>query len=165
MTDGPSASAVLETPRPASRDLAQATERVAMSLAADPRWHRGWALIFKQSEEFLGYVNYHQRDPWHRRLEVGYILARRYWRQGLMTEAMHAFLAYCFDRLDTHRVEAQIEPDNADSVRLAQRLGFQREGILRDRLFVDGRYRSLVMFSLLDTDWRRGKRLTQPDTS
>jgi [ribosomal protein S5]-alanine N-acetyltransferase len=137
-----------------SRDPAHTAERLADSLAVDPRWHRGWAVILKSSDAFIGYVNYHRRDPRHHRLEVGYILARRYWQQGLMSEAMHAFLEYCFGRLETHRVEAEIEPENVGSICLAQQLGFQREGVLRDRLFVDGRYRSLVMFSLLDTDWR-----------
>jgi ribosomal-protein-alanine N-acetyltransferase len=90
---------------------------------------------------------------------LGYILARRYWRQGFMSEAVGPFLAHCFDKLDAHRVEAQIEPDNVGFVRLAERLGFRGEGLLRDRLFVDGRYRSLLMFSLLDTEWRQRKAL------
>lgn len=72
-----------------------------------------------------------------------------------MTEAMYAFLAYCFDALDTHRVEAAIQPDNTRSLGLIQHLGFQREGVLRDRLSVAGRYRSVVVFSLLDEEWRR----------
>jgi ribosomal-protein-alanine N-acetyltransferase len=70
-----------------SRDLAHTTARLTDSLATDPRWHRGWGVIHKVSEDFVGYVNYHNRDPWHRRLAVGYILARPYWGQGLMTEA------------------------------------------------------------------------------
>jgi RimJ/RimL family protein N-acetyltransferase len=132
--------------------------RLAESLAADPRWHRGWGVILKESEEFVGYVNYHNRVPWYRRLAVGYILARPHWRRGFMTEAMEAFLTYCFDALETHRVEAAIEPDNTGSLALATRLGFQREGVLRDRLSVAGAYRSVVMFSLLDAEWRKRRR-------
>ena len=138
-----------------SRDLAHTTARLADSLAADPRWHRGWGVVLKDSEQFIGYVNYHERDPWHRRLAVGYILARPYWRCGFMTEAMQAFLAYCFDGLETHRVEAAIEPSNTRSLGLAERLGFQREGVLRDRLSVAGSYRSMIVFSLLDEEWRK----------
>jgi RimJ/RimL family protein N-acetyltransferase len=133
-----------------SRDLAQTASRLAESLAADPRWHRGWGVILKESEEFVG--------PWYRRLAVGYILARPHWRRGFMTEAMEAFLTYCFDALETHRVEAAIEPDNTGSLALATRLGFQREGVLRDRLSVAGAYRSVVMFSLLDAEWRKRRR-------
>jgi ribosomal-protein-alanine N-acetyltransferase len=134
---------------PVLGDLTATTAVVADSLATDPRWHRGWAVILKETQKFIGYVNYHHRQPWHRRLEVGYILARPYWRQGLMTEAMRAFVGFCFDVLETHRIEAAIEPSNVASIRLAERLGFRREGILRDRILVGESYRSVVMFSLL----------------
>jgi ribosomal-protein-alanine N-acetyltransferase len=137
-----------------SRDLAHTTARLTDSLATDPRWHRGWGVIHKVSEDFVGYVNYHNRDPWHRRLAVGYILARPYWGQGLMTEALLVFLAYCFEALETHRIEAAIEPGNTRSLAMIERLGFQREGVLRDRLSVGGSYRSVVVFSLLDEEWR-----------
>ena len=65
-----------------------------------------------------------------------------------MTEAMHALLRHCFDGLRTHRVEAEIEPDNVRSKRLAERLGFRREGLLRDRLCVAGEPRSIWMYAL-----------------
>jgi len=54
---------------------------------------------------------------------------------------------------DAHRVEAEIEPENAASIRLAERLGFQREGLLRDRMFVAGEARSVLMFGLLQPEW------------
>jgi [ribosomal protein S5]-alanine N-acetyltransferase len=141
-----------------SRDLTHTASRLAESLAADPRWHRGWGIILKESDQFVGYINYHNRDPWHRRLAVGYILARPYWRRGFMSEAMEAFLTYCFDALETHRVEAAIEPDNTASLSLVTRLGFQREGVHRDRLSVAGTYRSVAMFSILDEEWRKRTR-------
>jgi RimJ/RimL family protein N-acetyltransferase len=71
-----------------------------------------------------------------------------------MQEAVSAVLSHCFATLDTHRVEAEIEPDNVRSARLAQRLGFQQEGLLRDRLFVANRPRTLQMYALLRSEWR-----------
>ena len=90
-----------------------------------------------------------------RRLSAGWILLPRFQRHGLMQDAMPMFLAYCFGELDTHRIEAEIAPDNRASVRLAERLGFQREGLLRDRQFVNGEPRDMAMYALLRTDWRR----------
>ena len=66
-----------------------------------------------------------------------------------MEEAVRAVLGHCFGVLDTHRVEAEIEPENKASIRLAERVGFQREGLLRDRMFVGGEPRSVLMYSLL----------------
>jgi RimJ/RimL family protein N-acetyltransferase len=48
-------------------------------------------------------VNYRRREPWNRRLKVGYILAQPYWRQGLMREAMAPFIDYCIEKLDKWR--------------------------------------------------------------
>ena len=95
-------------------------------------------------------VNYHHREAHNRRLEVGYILAPAKQGRGLMTEAMQALLAYCFDELGVRRVQALIHPDNAASIRLAQRLGFRCEGgPLRDYWRVGDGYMDVMMYGLL----------------
>jgi RimJ/RimL family protein N-acetyltransferase len=63
-------------------------------------------------------------------------------------------LEHCFTALDAHRIEAHIEPDNAASLRLAERLGFRREGLMRDQLFVDGKPRDALLYALLQPDWQ-----------
>jgi ribosomal-protein-alanine N-acetyltransferase len=147
----------------ASRDVAETAERIGWSLQASPRFHACWAIVLKDDARVVGMLNYHHREPWNRRLEVGYILARAHWGRGLMHEAMGVFLAHCFGALESHRVEATIEPANRASIRLAERLGFQREGgLMRDRLRVDGEYRSLLMFGLLEEEWRRSAGATPP---
>jgi [ribosomal protein S5]-alanine N-acetyltransferase len=141
---------------PASVDVAQTAKRIEQSLSVSPERHAAWGVVLKQDPPALvGMVNYHRREPWNRRLEVGYILARPYWRQGLMREAMVPFIDYCIEKLDTHRIEATIEPDNIASLCLAERLGFKRESaLMRDRLLVAGEFRSLFMYALLAPEWR-----------
>jgi ribosomal-protein-alanine N-acetyltransferase len=99
-------------------------------------------------------INYYHREAQHRRLELGWITVPAYWRQGFMTEAARAVLRHCFTAMNTNRVEALIEPENTASLALAVKLGFVREsGPLRDRLFVEGRFRSVLMHALLKSDW------------
>ena len=138
---------------PPTVDVAETAKRLEETVTTDPRWHAGWAVVLKDTDDFIGFVNYHNRVSYTRRLAVGYILAAPYWRRGLMTEAMRCFLAHCFDALDAHRIEALIEPANVASLTLAARLGFRREGLLRDRLLVAGEYRSVELLSLLEQDW------------
>ncbi len=115
--------------------------------------HVGWAVAGREDDACRGFVNYHHRESRDRRLEVGYILAPRYWRQGLMTEAMIPFLKHCFETLKTHRAEAYIDPGNLASCRLIEGLGFKREsGVIRDRWRIDDSYRSAVLYARLDTD-------------
>jgi RimJ/RimL family protein N-acetyltransferase len=70
-----------------------------------------------------------------------------------MREAVPALLNHCFHRLDAHRIEARIEAENTPSVALANWLGFQREGLMRDWMFVGDEARSPHMYALLRPDW------------
>ncbi len=70
-----------------------------------------------------------------------------------MPEAAPPVISHCFTRLNAHRIEARIEPENVSSRRLAAQLRFTEEGLLRDWLCVAGEFRNVVMYSLLRTDW------------
>ncbi|MBS7545356.1 GNAT family N-acetyltransferase [Ancylobacter oerskovii] len=146
---------------PASADVAETERRIRFSLQIGTAWHAAWAVRTRTDGRadgrFVGMVNYHDRQPWNRRLAVGWILVPALRGQGLMTEAMGALLAHGFGALDAHRIEAEIEPQNLPSERLARRLGFRREGLLRDRLQVAGRARSVAMWSLLRPEWEAGR--------
>lgn len=138
---------------PPSPDLAETERRVRLSVEASPTWHAAWAVVHKDRDRFVGMVNYHARQPWNRRLAVGWILVPGAQGHGWMTEAAAALLDHCFGALGTHRVEAEIEPGNVRSANLAERLHFRREGLLRDRLCVGGVPRPVVMWSLLRPEW------------
>jgi RimJ/RimL family protein N-acetyltransferase len=138
---------------PPSVDLAETASRIRQTLAAEQRWHGMWA-IAARSGGFAGMINYHAVDPRNRRLALGWIVAPAFQHQGLMTEAAESVLHHCFSAMDMHRIEALIEPENTASRGLAVKLGFTQESdAMRDRLLVDGRYRSLLMYGLLQTDW------------
>src|SRR5207342_843497 len=68
-----------------------------LSNSKSPYAFMAWAVADKRSDQCIGMVNYHHREAHNRRLEVGYILAPAKQGRGLMTEAMQALLAYCFD--------------------------------------------------------------------
>ncbi len=144
---------------PPSIDVEETERRVKRSLSVDPQWHATWAVLARWPEgplpdhQFIGMINYHARQPWNRRLALGWILVPRFQGRGYMQEAIRVVLAHCFATLNTHRVEAEIELENVRSTRLAQRLGFQREGLLRDRLFVADQPRTKQMYSLLRSEW------------
>ncbi|HYC14565.1 MAG TPA: GNAT family N-acetyltransferase [Stellaceae bacterium] len=135
---------------PAYATLAETERDVRWSMKRSPSAHGIWAVASKEGDRCIGMVNYHHRERRNRRLEVGYILARKYWRQGLMTEAMTALLDYCFEMLRAHRIEALIDPENTASISLAKGLGFHCEsGPMRDRLLVNGKFQPQVMYALV----------------
>ncbi|MBV8653315.1 MAG: GNAT family N-acetyltransferase [Alphaproteobacteria bacterium] len=136
------------------RSLQDTMTRIGMATIVMPQWHATWAIVLRETGAVIGILNYHHRESWHCRLEIGYVLARPYWRRGLMREAVQPLLRYCFEGLRMHRIEATIVPDNIAGIRFAESLGFQQEsGILRDRLRVGAEYRDIVMYGLLHANW------------
>ena len=104
----------------------------------------------KRSDRCIGMVNYHHRQAHNGRLEIGYILAPAHAASRADDGGRAGAPRYCFDELAVHRVEALIRPDNAASIRLAERLGFRCEGgPLRDYWRVGGAYLSVMMYALL----------------
>jgi ribosomal-protein-alanine N-acetyltransferase len=138
---------------PARRDVAETAALIRDSRSADPGYHAAFAILLRETNEPIGMINYHERRPIHRRLTFGWILIKRWRRQGFMREAVPALLDHCFDRLDTHRVEARIEAENTASAALADWLGFQREGMARDWMWLEGEPRSPLVHALLRPDW------------
>jgi ribosomal-protein-alanine N-acetyltransferase len=81
---------------------------------------------------------------------LGYQIALAQQGQGLMHEALGAANAYMFDERRLHRIMANYRPENHRSARLLERLGFAREGIAADYLFIDGAWRDHVLTSLVN---------------
>jgi [ribosomal protein S5]-alanine N-acetyltransferase len=76
--------------------------------------------------------------------------------RGLLTEGVALLVGQAFGPLGLHRVEADIQPDNVRSVRLAERLGFRDEGLARRLLYIAGEWRDHRRFVMLGEDWPAG---------
>ena len=87
----------------------------------------------------------------------GYWIGERHARQGYMTEGLQLVLAFAFDALRLHRVEAACLPHNAPSRGLLLKSGFREEGYAREYLCIDGRWQDHVLFALLKEDWAPGQ--------
>jgi [ribosomal protein S5]-alanine N-acetyltransferase len=80
---------------------------------------------------------------------LGYYGMQRHAGQGYMTEALRAAVAYAFDDLGLHRLEANIQPGNVASLSLVRRVGFQKEGFSPRYLRIDGEWRDHERWALL----------------
>ncbi|XP_047340385.1 uncharacterized N-acetyltransferase p20-like [Impatiens glandulifera] len=85
--------------------------------------------------------------------ELGYVIASKYWGKGIVTHVLKLVTSTIFLELSQlERLEAMVEVENKASQRVLEKVGFQREGVLRKYLLFKGERRDMVMFSLLSTD-------------
>lgn len=101
----------------------------------------------------MGTVLLFKYDASSARLELGYALGRAHWRQGYAKEALHAVCHHAFCKLAIRRLEAEVNPDNAASNALLQRLGFVREGRLRERWLAKGAAYDTNIYGCLAEEW------------
>jgi [ribosomal protein S5]-alanine N-acetyltransferase len=116
-----------------------------------------WGITLHGKNRVLGMCgfNYWNRD--HRRADIGYDLARDYWSQGIMSEALRAMLQFGFEQMNLHRIEAETIVDNTESVRLLERLGFIREGLRREYSWEDdGQFHGSTIYGLLRHEFLKG---------
>jgi ribosomal-protein-alanine N-acetyltransferase len=107
-------------------------------------------LIHKDSKEVIGWCGYHTYYTDHDRAELGYVMEKEaYMGKGLMTEALEKVLEYGFHTMGLNRVEAFVGADNRPSLRLLEKFGFQKEGVLKGHYLVNGVYEDSWLFSLL----------------
>ena len=119
------------------------------------RWVE-FAVIDHQSDRYAGGVILHSFDWRHEHAEVGLWLLQEFRGGGRATEAVRLVVDWAFSKLGLHRVEMITLPAMRDFDRvlaLAQRLGFQREGLMRERNFERGKRLDTVMLAVLRGEW------------
>jgi ribosomal-protein-alanine N-acetyltransferase len=127
-------------------------QRVSSRVAAGEAGQ--FVITQRESGDIVGTCLLFRFDQASARAEIGYVLARKYWGAGYMLEAMRAFVDFAFERVRLRRLEAEIDPRNAASARLLARLGFVKEGLLRQRWDVKGEVTDSALYGLLHTDRR-----------
>jgi RimJ/RimL family protein N-acetyltransferase len=90
--------------------------------------------------------------PAHARAELGYWIGVPHWNRGYATEAARAVLAFAFDVLGLHRVQAHFKTRNPASGRVMEKLGMRREGLRRGAFRKDGVFEDVEEFAVLASD-------------
>jgi [ribosomal protein S5]-alanine N-acetyltransferase len=132
-------------------------ERLEMTAKAEAEGRElGWLLTRPEEPgRVIGHLRFSQiaRGPFQSAM-LGYAIDRAQEGQGLMREALAAALDDAFSpRIHLHRVQANVRPENTRSLALLDRLGFVREGLAREYLYIDGAWRDHVLTARLNPAW------------
>jgi ribosomal-protein-alanine N-acetyltransferase len=139
----------LPVPQPYERahGVAFLTQQVAVDRTSSPSW------AITADGLVIGGVDvsiYHTQ----RRASIGYSLSPKWWGRGLATEAAQAVVDSCFASLDwLNKIAADADAENSGSLRVMEKIGMQREGLLRKHRVTHGKIVDVVACGMLREEW------------
>ncbi|KQP00321.1 GNAT family N-acetyltransferase [Leifsonia sp. Leaf264] len=109
--------------------------------------------IRDEDGHFAGTMYFHLTSVDDRTAEIGWILAPSSRGRGYATEAARVLLDLAFGELGLHRVYAELDPRNAASVALCERLGMRHEGHFIEHMWLKGEWTDTGIFAILEREW------------
>lgn len=112
----------------------------------------GFQMGLWDEDELIGTIGLNNIELTSKKASIGYWLSKNHQGKGTMTKATKALIDYAFDTLDLNRIELKIASKNSKSKSIAERLGFKKEGTLRQDEYLNGEYHDYDIFSFLKSD-------------
>ncbi|MFC1494345.1 GNAT family N-acetyltransferase [Thermodesulfobacteriota bacterium] len=95
-----------------------------------------FAVVYKPENKLIGHFSFSQIEPQYvNTYEIGYIFNPKYQGRGFATESGKAFIEYCFNEKNVHKIVVNCSPEHQKSWKLAERMGLKREGILEQNIY------------------------------
>lgn len=118
-----------------------------------------FVVLDKETKLIIGMTRLLNISTENRSLEIGWTwYSAKVWRTRVNTECKYLLLNYCFEVLDTVRVQLSADSRNTRSNQAILRIGAKKEGLIRkNRILYDGYIRSMVIYSILDDEWSEVK--------
>ncbi len=114
-----------------------------------------WGITTKRSPKIIGIIGHYKISPENHRAEIGYMSFPEFNGKGYMSEAIKAVIAYGFEQLNLHSIEAIIDPENIASERVLQKNGFVKEAHILENELWEGKFFDTVIYSLLRRNWKK----------
>ncbi|MDE1548827.1 GNAT family N-acetyltransferase [Jeotgalibaca caeni] len=134
------------------KNLEETKDAIATFFMANPAGK--YAIELKETKKMIGTIDIRVVEE-HKHAEIGYVLNKRYWGKGYMTEAATALLQLAFESMKLEKVYACHDADNVSSGKVMIRLGMQREGILRQHRIHKGKRIDTVYYGILRDEYYR----------
>jgi RimJ/RimL family protein N-acetyltransferase len=112
------------------------------------------AVELRETECLVGGAHISIEDKFNRKGEIGYVLHPDVWKHGIGTEIAKLLIEFGFNKLALHRIYTTCDPRNVASMRVLEKAGMQREGLLRDDMLLKARWRDSYLYAILDYEYR-----------
>jgi len=118
-----------------------------------------FAIMLKTDKKVIGAISLREVDKEQGSAKIGYWLGKKYWRQGIMSEAFNEIINFAFKKLKLRRLDIEAFKENNASNGLIKKMGFKYEGRLREyrKAKSTGRIHDANIYGLLRKEWRKHK--------
>ncbi len=116
--------------------------------------NEGFAVGIWFAGKMAGQIEYNYIDWNNRKTEIGFWLGEVFQGKGLVTKSCRVLIDYAFNRLKLNRVEMQCGAENIKSRKIAEKLGFREEGIIRQSAWLHDRFVDFVIYGMLVSEWK-----------
>ncbi|MEH0154849.1 GNAT family protein [Limibacter armeniacum] len=141
---------------PNTTELTKEKKKYEGGLSTHNRSFLNFLLIDKSTDKVIGSCGFHTWYIDHNRAEIGYALSDESAKnKGYMSEALQQIIAYGFEKMELHRIEAFVGPENAPSVKLVEKHGFTKEGHLKEHYLKNGKFEDSLVYALLKKDFNQ----------
>jgi len=115
-----------------------------------------WAIVEKNLGQPIGSISVVNSDDQVEMAEIGFCIGKRWWRQGIMPEALKAVIRYLFEDVGMQRIEAGHDPENPASGAVQRKCGLQYEGTFRRRIRSNRGITDVDWYSILKDEYNLG---------
>ena len=125
-----------------------------------------FGIVVQRTEQLIGSIGLNQVDFRHRSASLGMMIGEKgVWGKGYGTEATRLVVQYAFGELHLNRVQLHVYEYNLRGIRVYEKVGFRREGVLRQEHGYDGRFWDTVVMAILREEWEKGPALPTSEPS
>lgn len=112
-----------------------------------------YKFCLKENNKPVGYGGIFNISHIANKGELGYIILEEHWGHGYASEAVDVIIKFCFEELELNKIYAIIDPDNIGSKKVAEKYGFEVEGLFKQHEFAQGKYFDLLYYAFFKSDY------------
>lgn len=116
--------------------------------AFDSKTGIAWAGILRDGSEIIGTCGFNRIDYLNNRAEIGGELSVDYWGKNIALEAVQVIVSFGFEKMNLHAIEAFVSPANRGAIYLLESLGFEKEAHFKERVYFNGVYSDLAVYTI-----------------
>ncbi|MDP2060467.1 MAG: GNAT family N-acetyltransferase [Flavobacteriaceae bacterium] len=135
-------------------DVETFIEKISKQINEPGTWFQ-FVIVEKETKKVVGDLGVHFFDSENKQVEIGCTVNKDFQHKGYATEAVKRVIEYLFKELNKHRIITSIDPDNKNSIRMVERIGFRKEAHFIESLWVNEKWVDDLIYALIEKDWEQ----------